>query len=112
MRYADRGLRILAFPCNQFGGMEPGSDDEILRHARDHLAEYHLFSKIHVNGIYESLLFKFLKEKLPGTFTNDIKWNFSKFLCDKNGIPVKRYSPSTQPSTCRGDIELELVKEM
>lgn len=104
-RYAEKGLRILAFPCNQFGNQEPGTNAEIKEFALARGAKYDLFAKIQVNGNDAHPLYKFLKRKQKGTFGNAIKWNFSKFLCDKNGIPVARYAPTKDPLSCVSDIE-------
>ena len=107
-RYFEKGLRILAFPCNQFGKQEPGTNAEIKAFALEHGAEYDLFSKIDVNGDSAHPLYKYLKSKQKGTFGNSIKWNFSKFLCNKEGIPVKRYASTTDPLSCVKDIEKNL----
>jgi len=109
-QYSEKGLRILAFPCNQFGGQEPGTNEEIKAFAEAYGAKYDLFSKLDVNSETAHPLYKFLKKKKKGSFGDKIKWNFSKFLCDKNGIPVKRYAPTTKPLSCLKDIEKELEK--
>lgn len=108
--YSEKGLRVLAFPCNQFGSQEPGTNEEIKLFALDHGSKYNLFSKINVNGDDAHPLYKYMKEKQKGFLGNKIKWNFSKFLCDKNGVPVRRYSPTTKPLSCVKDIEAELAK--
>jgi len=108
--YADKGLRILAFPCNQFGGQEPGTNADIKEFALARGAKYDLFSKIDVNGDNAHPLFKFMKAKQQGFLGNAIKWNFSKFLVDTEGVPVKRYGPTTKPLSCAKDIEAELKK--
>ena len=110
-RYFEKGLRILAFPSNQFGNQEPGTNAEIKEFALARGAKYDLFSKIDVNGNNAHPLYKFLKKAKSGTFGNSIKWNFSKFLCDRKGVPVKRYGPTTDPLSCVKDIEAELAKE-
>lgn len=104
-KYAEKGLRILAFPCNQFGEQEPGTNEEIKAFAVARGAEYDLFAKIDVNGDNAHPLYKYLKAKQKGLLGNKIKWNFSKFLCDKDGQPVKRYAPTTGPLSCTKDIE-------
>ena len=109
-KFADKGLRILAFPCNQFGNQEPGTNEEIKEFAKARGAEYDLFAKIDVNGDTTHPLFKFLKDKKTGFLGSKIKWNFSKFLCDKDGIPLTRYAPTTGPSSCTKDIEKQLAK--
>lgn len=109
--YKEHGLRILGFPCNQFGGQEPGSNAEIKEFAIAHGAEFDLFSKIDVNGNTAHPLYKFLKKAQGGTFGDSIKWNFTKFLCDKQGVPVKRYGPTTDPLSAVKDIEAQMNKE-
>ena len=110
-RYAENGLRILAFPCNQFGhNQEAGTNEEIKEFAISQGAEFDLFSKIDVNGANADPLYVFLKKAKGGTLTDSIKWNFTKFLCDKDGVPVKRYAPNTAPLDLVKDIEKELSK--
>jgi len=103
---APRGFTVLAFPCNQFGKQEPGTDQEIKEFATlNYGAEFPLFSKVKVNGSDAEPLWKFLKAFITGTFGQSIKWNFTKFLVDQNGIPVNRYGTPTNPSAIRKDIE-------
>eukprot|EP00794_Sanderia_malayensis_P010788 gene10788-11942_t len=110
-KYSERGLRILGFPCNQFGKQEPGTNAEIKEFATNHEAKYDLFAKIEVNGDGAHPLYKYLKKAKGGTFGDSIKWNFTKFLCSRHGVPVKRYSPTTDPLSTVKDIEAELNKE-
>ncbi|CAH8633494.1 unnamed protein product [Schistosoma guineensis] len=110
-RLVGKGLRILAFPCNQFGGQEPWAEAEIKKFVTEKYGvQFDMFSKIKVNGSDADDLYKFLKSRLHGTLTNDIKWNFSKFLIDRQGQPVKRYSPTTAPNDIVGDI-MELLEK-
>ncbi|CAL8073414.1 unnamed protein product [Calicophoron daubneyi] len=110
-RLYDQGLRILGFSCNQFGGQEPLSEPEIKQFVADKYGvTFDMFSKVDVNGSDTHPLFKFLKEKLHGTITDAVKWNFTKFLVDRKGIPRKRYSPQTDPLEIEKDI-LDLLKE-
>ncbi|CAG9865395.1 unnamed protein product [Phyllotreta striolata] len=96
--YADsKGLRILAFPCNQFAGQEPGSNDQICEFARSRKVEFDMFERINVNGAGAHPLWKYLKHVQGGTLGDFIKWNFTKFIIDKNGVPVERHGPSTNP---------------
>lgn len=108
-KYEANGLRILAFPCNQFGGQEPGTEAEIKKFAEGYGVKFDMFSKIKVNGDDAHPLWKFLKSKQGGTLGNFIKWNFTKFLVDKEGNPVARYSPQTNPIPA---IEKDLQKYM
>lgn len=106
-KYEPQGLSILAFPCNQFGGQEPGTEAEIKKFAEGYGVKFDMFSKIKVNGNDTHPLWDFLKNKQGGMLGNFIKWNFTKFLVDRNGNPVARYSPQTNP---KPTIEKELVK--
>ncbi|KAF4040757.1 Glutathione peroxidase [Phytophthora infestans] len=103
-KYHDEGFMVLGFPCNQFGGQEPGTAEDILKFAQE---KYHvtfpLFNKVDVNGENAHPLFNFLKKKLDGFITNDIKWNFTKFLI-VNHEPSKRYGTSTSPLEIESDI--------
>ncbi|KAJ7328110.1 Phospholipid hydroperoxide glutathione peroxidase, mitochondrial [Desmophyllum pertusum] len=110
-KYAEHGLRILAFPCNQFGGQEPGTNEEIKEFVKGYDVQFDMFSKIDVNGSNADPLYVFLKNAKHGTLTNSIKWNFTKFLCDKHGVPVKRYSSTVSPLDIEKDIEKELSKD-
>ncbi len=106
-KYKDRGLVVLGFPCNQFGGQEPGAEGEILSFCqKNYGVTFPLFEKIDVNGDHADPLFDFLKKSLPGILgTEPIKWNFTKFLIDKNGRPVERFAPATKPETLEKTIE-------
>ncbi|MCW7494231.1 glutathione peroxidase [Leptospira sp. 2 VSF19] len=110
-RWKGKGLEILAFPCNQFGQQEPGTDAEIkLFCERTFSTTFPIFSKLEVNGPNTDPLYLHLKKQAPGIFGSlDIKWNFTKFLIDKNGNVVKRYAPITKPEDIEKDIE-KLVK--
>ncbi|GAA5784939.1 glutathione peroxidase [Chitiniphilus shinanonensis] len=105
--YAARGLKVLAFPCNQFGGQEPGSAEEIKSFCATHYeVTFPVFAKIDVNGDDAHPLYQFLKKSEPGVLgTEGIKWNFTKFLVDREGHVVERYAPTTKPEELRGDIE-------
>ncbi|KAF2313290.1 hypothetical protein GH714_010159 [Hevea brasiliensis] len=97
-KYKDQGLEILAFPCNQFGEEEPGSNDEIQEFVCTRFkSEFPIFGKVEVNGENASLLYKFLKSGKWGIFGDDIQWNFAKFLVNKDGQVVDRYYPTTSP---------------
>jgi glutathione peroxidase len=104
--YKDRGLVILGFPCNQFGKQEPGGAKEIAEGCLiNYGVTFPMFSKIEVNGDNAHPIYKYLKSELKGTFGNRIKWNFTKFLIDKDGTPYKRFSPTTTPDKLRSHIE-------
>lgn len=103
-KYRSAGLEILAFPCNQFGAQEPKPNAEIKEFAGNYGAEFPLMDKVLVNGPQTHPLFAFLKNRLTGSFGSFIKWNFTKFLCDKEGRPVKRFGPKDNPSTMEADI--------
>ena len=104
IRYAEKGLRILAFPCNQFGGQEPDDEATIKEFVKGFGVGFDMFSKIDVNGNKADPLYIFLKKAKGGFLGDRIKWNFTKFLCDKNGVPYKRYAPTTSPKSLEKDI--------
>lgn len=99
-------LKILAFPCDQFAGQEPGSSKDILNFVKTYNVQFDLFEKVNVNGADAHPLWKWLKEKQGGFLGNAIKWNFTKFIIDKNGQPVDRFAPTTPPN----DLEATLLK--
>jgi glutathione peroxidase len=105
--YSDKGFSFLAFPCNQFGAQEPGSDEEIASFCQvNYNHSFPLFKKVDVNGSDSEPLFDHLKEKAPGLLgSKAIKWNFTKFLVGKDGVVIKRYAPQDKPESLKGDIE-------
>ena len=105
--YAKRGLAVLGFPCNQFGAQEPGDEAEIAGFCeRNFGVTFPLFSKVDVNGDNADPLFAWLKKEKPGLLGSEaIKWNFTKFLVDKEGAVVERYAPNTEPKDIAGAIE-------
>ncbi len=109
--YKDQGLVIVGFPCNQFGNQEPGDATEISEHCLiNYGVSFLITEKIEVNGADTHPIFTFLKEALPGILgTEDIKWNFTKFLIDKTGVPIKRFAPTVEPSDMEEEIK-ELLK--
>lgn len=111
-KYHHQGLEILAFPCNQFGHQEPGSDAEIQSFCQlNYGVTFPVMAKIQVNGPEAAPLFDFLKDQARGLLrTRAIKWNFTKFLVDKDGVVVKRYAPRTRPSHIGQAIEEELAR--
>lgn len=97
-KYREQGLEILDFPCNQFGNQAPGTEEEIVDFCMSRYGVgFKLFKKIEVNGDDAEPLFKFLKEQKGGMMGSKIKWNFTKFLVDKNGNVVERFAPTTTP---------------
>ncbi len=109
--YADRGLVVIGFPCNQFAGQDPGSNSEIGEFCtRNYGVTFPMMEKIKVNGKEAHPLYKYLKKNLKGTFSSSIKWNFTKFLIDRNGKPVKRFSPTDKPQSIERYIVSELEK--
>ncbi|XP_063988084.1 glutathione peroxidase-like [Diachasmimorpha longicaudata] len=104
-KYGDtKGLRILAFPSNQFANQEPGTSDEILKFIEKYNVKFDMFEKIDVNGDNAHPLYKWLKEKQEGLITDDIKWNFTKFIVNKEGKAVERYAPTTKPLSIEQDL--------
>ncbi|QSN62305.1 glutathione peroxidase [Caballeronia sp. M1242] len=105
--YAGRGFEVLGFPCNQFGKQEPGDAAQISSFCESNYGvTFPMFAKIDVNGPNAHPLFKYLTEKEPGVLGLEaIKWNFTKFLIDRNGNIVKRYAPITKPESIADDIE-------
>ena len=105
--YGPRGLVVIGFPCNQFGAQEPGSADEIAGFCqRNYGVDFILAEKVEVNGSGAHPLFRHLTAALPGVLGSEaIKWNFTKFLVDRNGQPVSRHAPTTSPAAMARDIE-------
>lgn len=102
-----KGFVVLGFPCNQFGSQEPLSEPQIENFCRlDYGVTFPMFAKIDVNGANSHPLYRYLKENAPGILGSEIiKWNFTKFLIDKNGNVVRRYAPSTTPEAIEADIK-------
>lgn len=105
--YKDQGLVVLGFPCNQFGAQEPGDENEIKNFCSlNYDVSFPLFSKVDVNGSNAHPLYEFLKNSLPGILgTKAVKWNFTKFLVDKNGQPVARFAPNDKPLDLADEIK-------
>lgn len=104
-KYADKGLVVLGFPSNQFANQEPGTDDEIATFCeRNYGVSFQMFSKVDVNGKNTHPVYKFLKDQKGGTFGSKIKWNFTKFLLDREGNVVGRFGSSTKPESLEDDI--------
>ena len=109
-KYSSQGFMVLGFPCNQFGGQEPGDINEIQTFCSlTYDVTFPLFAKINVNGSEAEPLFKYLKSAAPGLLGSEaIKWNFTKFLIDRKGNVLNRYSPATRPEDLEGAIEASL----
>ncbi|WP_293933558.1 glutathione peroxidase [Iodobacter sp.] len=106
-QYKDRGLVVLGFPCNQFGAQEPGNEAEILDFCTTNYSiDFPMLAKVDVNGENAAPLYNWLKDEKPGLLGIEaIKWNFSKFLLDKQGKVVDRFAPMTKPSELAAEIE-------
>lgn len=109
-QYGDKGLVVLGFPCNQFGAQDPGSNDEIAAFCQTNYGvDFPMMAKVDVNGPEADPLWKWLAEQAPGLLgSKAIKWNFTKFLVDKEGRVLKRYAPADTPRTLAMDIEAAL----
>jgi glutathione peroxidase len=110
-KYHDRGLEILGFPCDQFGHQEPGTEAEIKDFCSlTYGVSFPMFEKIKVNGEDSHPLYKYLKMERPGFLgLQGIKWNFTKFLVGKDGVPIKRYAPTDKPENLEPDVEAALA---
>lgn len=106
-KYAEKGLQVIGFPCNQFGGQEPGTDQQIQEFCRTSFGvNFPVMAKIEVNGAGTHPLYQFLKKEAKGILgTEAIKWNFTKFLVDRNGKVVDRFAPNDKPESLAKEIE-------
>jgi glutathione peroxidase len=112
-KYQQQNFEVLGFPSNQFMNQEPGSDKEIQEFCQiNYGVTFPIFRKINVNGSKAHPLFKYLRKKAPGFFTNRIKWNFTKFLINSEGEVVKRYKPTVMPAEMENDIQNLLNTEV
>lgn len=104
-QYKDQGLVVIGFPCNQFGSQDPGSNDEIGAFCqKNYGVDFLMMEKIDVNGNNEHPLYTWLKKQEGGFLTDGIKWNFTKFLVNRQGEVVERYAPTTKPESIESDI--------
>ncbi len=109
-KYADRGLVILGFPCDQFAHQEPGSDAEIASFCQMNFGvRFQLMAKVEVNGKNAHPVFSYLRAKAPGAIGDSIKWNFTKFLVSRDGTSVQRFAPTVEPEALEADIEKALA---
>ena len=103
--YKEKGLVIIGFPCNQFGKQEPGTSEEINDFCNlNYDVTFPMSTKVDVNGKNAHPLFRYLKNELKGTLTNNVKWNFTKFLIDRDGVPFKRFSSTIEPEDISSSI--------
>ena len=109
--YADKGLVVLGFPCNQFGGQDPGSNDEIASFCqRNYGVQFPMLARIDVKGEQAAPLWQWLSAQAPGLLgSTSIKWNFTKFLVGRDGEVIRRYAPTDTPQSLTGDIEAALA---
>jgi glutathione peroxidase len=109
--YRDRGLVVVGFPSNEFGGQDPGSNEEIAGFCqRNFGVSFPMMAKVEVNGAAAHPLWKWLKSEAPGLLgTEAVKWNFTKFLVGKDGRVIKRFAPNDAPAVLRADIEAALA---
>ena len=112
-RYAENGLVVLGFPCNQFGGQEPGTEAEIGAFCqRNYGVTFPMFAKVDVNGDDAHPLFTWLKTERGGLLGSAIKWNFTKFLVGRDGEVIRRYGSTTKPEDLTSDVEAALAQEL
>lgn len=111
-RFVERGLSVIGFPCNQFGGQDPGADEQILGFCqKNYGVSFAMMSKVEVNGPGAHPLFQWLTRSAPGILgTQAIKWNFTKFLVGKDGQVIKRYGSMDKPESLQADIESALAR--
>ncbi len=110
-KYKDQGFEVLGFPCNQFGGQDPGSNEQIGEYCqRNYGVNFPMFAKVDVKGPNAHVIFRYLTNNSKGILGNGIKWNFTKFLINKKGEVINRYAPTTKPEDIEGDIEKALAE--
>lgn len=108
-KYKDQGFVVLGFPCNQFGGQDPGSNDEIGEFCqRNYGVSFPMFAKVDVKGPEAHAVFRYLTHETKGFINKNIKWNFTKFLISREGKVIGRYAPTTKPENLEEDIEKAL----
>lgn len=110
-KYKDKGFEVLGFPCNQFGGQDPGTNDQIGTFCqKNYGVSFPMFAKVNVKGPEAHVIFRYLTNNSKGVLGSGIKWNFTKFLIGKDGKVINRYAPTTKPETLEDDIEKALKK--
>ncbi|SCH87751.1 Glutathione peroxidase homolog BsaA [uncultured Clostridium sp.] len=111
IEYKDKNFEILGFPCNQFAKQDSGTNEEIHEFCQlNYGVSFNMFEKIEVNGENAHPLYKYLKDEAKGFLSKEIKWNFTKFLIDRDGNVVKRYAPTVSPIKIKNDIEKLLIR--
>lgn len=110
-KYKDQGFEVLGFPCNQFGGQDPGTHEEIGSFCqRNYGVSFPMFAKVDVKGPEAHVIFRYLTNNSKGILGSGIKWNFSKFLIGKDGKVLNRYAPTTKPESIEDDIQKALAR--
>jgi glutathione peroxidase len=110
-KYKDQGLEVLGFPCNQFGGQDPGTNEQIGTYCqRNYGVSFPMFAKVNVKGPEAHVIFRYLTNNSKGILGNGIKWNFTKFLINKKGEVINRYAPTTKPEDIEQDVEKALAE--
>ncbi|MFH7765012.1 glutathione peroxidase [Acinetobacter sp. BSP-28] len=110
-KYKDQGFEVLGFPCNQFGGQDPGSNEQIGAFCqKNYGVNFPMFAKVDVKGPEAHILFRYLTNNSKGILGNGIKWNFTKFLIGKDGKVLNRFAPTTKPEELESEIEAALAK--
>lgn len=110
-KYREQGLEILGFPCNQFGGQDPGSNEQIGEFcSKNYGVSFTMFGKVNVKGPEAHVIFRYLTNQSKGILGSGIKWNFTKFLVNRQGEVINRYAPTTKPESLEQDIEQALAQ--
>ena len=110
-KYKDQGFEVLGFPCNQFGGQDPGSNEQIGAFCqKNYGVSFPMFAKVDVKGPEAHILFRYLTNNSKGILGNGIKWNFTKFLICKDGKVLNRFAPTTKPEELESEIEAALAQ--
>lgn len=110
-KYNGQGLEVLGFPCNQFGGQDPGDNDQIGSFCqKNYGVSFPMFAKVNVKGPEAHVVFRYLTNNSKGVLGSGIKWNFTKFLIGKDGKVLNRYAPTTKPEAIEEDIEKALAE--
>ena len=110
-KYKDQGFEVLGFPCNQFGGQDPGSSEEIGAFCqKNYGVNFPMFAKVEVKGPEAHILFRYLTNNSKGILGSGIKWNFTKFLIGKDGKVLNRFAPTTKPEELQSEIETALAQ--